>query len=515
MYCFAIGFLCRITGVWARSVSGSCLTFVCSALTKPVVKCDCIARGGVLWCLQNFFPEDEGTMNTKSTILALAALVFLLFGCAKQPSPQTDEPGFVTDESLDVSRLVGQAPLSLAGFVEYCASQQYSPLDSIYNRPPDDMAGNYFVRLSKNKEVVNLAEKVTTFVQEGNVLAAGFNSGVVRLFGGHGCAAVQAVSKPVNSVSWFPGSDFLAASSGENKVVEVFNINECSRVRIHDVNSTVDLFALSPRGSWLALVDKARRLWVGPAAGKLRKIDRFTYQPLSLTFSDEEGILMGVDTTGKMVMWSPLKLTRIYDQKIKGGPFKSVQAHGPRLNIVTEKGERFQWDVSQRVRSPFYEQEDGFFLRNGVLSYRSPRKVFSKKVSFTPASFAVDRSPSGKVYRIRDVDGTFRYYSSLSGEQLKETADFADWKKVRLGRDYTFSERGREFFLAVPIAQREFQRLYCRYIPSKGYYLWWKKVSRPDDYFKSRGMLPRRKGIAADSPIEWESLERGKTDIRD
>ncbi|NDV22190.1 WD40 repeat domain-containing protein [Desulfovibrio sp. JC022] len=454
-------------------------------------------------------------MNNKSIILALTLLAILASGCAKQPSPATDEPSLVTDDNIDVSELVGNAPLSLAGFVEYAASQQYSPLDSIYNRPPEDMAGNYVVQLSKSNEVVNLDKDVTTYVQDRNILAAGLKNGVVRMYGGQGCAAVQAASDPVNSVSWFSESPYLAVSSGGNKVVEVFNVKECARVRVHDVNSTVDMFALSPRGSWLALIDVARRLWVGPANGKLRRIDRFTYQPLSLTFSNEEGILMGVDTTGKMVMWSPLKLTRIFDQKIKGGPFESVKAYGSHLNIVTEKGERFQWDVSKRTKSPFYEQEDGFFLKNGVLLYRSPRKTFSKKVQFKPVSFAVDRSPSGKVYRIKDIDGSFRYYSAINGTPLKDVQDFADWKKVKVGRDYGFSERGREFTLAVPIAQREFQRLYCRYIPSKGYYLWWKKVARPDDYFKSRGMLPRREGIAADSPLEWEPLESKRTDIRD
>ncbi|WP_421903755.1 WD40 repeat domain-containing protein [Maridesulfovibrio sp.] len=454
-------------------------------------------------------------MNKKSIILGLMLFVVLVSGCAKQPSPATDEPTLVADDSLDVSKLVGKTPLSLAGFVEYAASQQYSPLDSIYNRPPEDMAGNYIVQLSKSNEIVNLAEDVTTFIQEGNVLASGFKNGMVRMYGSQGCGAVQAVSEPVNSVSWFPESPYLAVSSGKNKVVEVFNVKGCARERVHDVNSTVDMFAVSPRGSWLALVDEARRLWVGPANGKLRKIDRFTYQPLSLTFSNEEGILMGVDTTGKMVMWSPLKLTRIFDQKIKGGPFKSVKAYGPHLNIVTEKGQRFQWDVSKRGKSPFYEQEDGFFLKNGVLFYKSPREQFSKKIQFKPVSFLVDRSPSGKVYRVKDIDGNVRYYSSVDGSPLKGEYDFADWKKVKIKSDYSFSARGRDFTLAVPIAQREFQRLYCRYIPSKGYYLWWKKVTRPDDYFKSRGMLPRRSGIASGASIEWEPLESKRIDIRD
>ncbi|MFW5500377.1 MULTISPECIES: WD40 repeat domain-containing protein [unclassified Maridesulfovibrio] len=454
-------------------------------------------------------------MDKKLIILALTLLVALVSACAKQPSPGTDEPTIVTDSSLDVSKLVGKTPISLAGYVAYAASQQYSSLDSIYNRPPEDMAGNYIVQLSKSNEIVNLDEDVTTFVHEGSVLASGSKNGVVRLYGGQGCTAVQAASKLVNSVSWFSDSPYLAVSSGQDKVVEIFNVKECARVRVHDVNSTVDMFAVSPRGSWLALVDEARRLWVGPPNGKLRKIDRFTYKPLSLVFSNEEGILMGVDTTGKMVMWSPLKLTRIFDQKIKGGPFKSVKAYGPHLNIVTEKGQRFQWDVSKRVKSPFFEQEDGFFLKNGVLFYKSPRKQFSRKIQFKPVSIVVERSPSGKVYRVSDVDGATRYYSSLDGSPLKGEYDFADWKEVKIERNYSFAGRGREFSLAIPIAQREFQRLYCRYIPSKGYYLWWKKVTRPDDYFKSRGMLPRRLGISVETPIEWEPLENKRIDIRD
>lgn len=454
-------------------------------------------------------------MNIKSIIPIIAILLLVFSGCAKNPVPATDEPTLINDNSLDVSRLSGHRPKSLAGLVEYSASQQYSSLESIYNRPPEDLADNHFVLLSKENEVINLAEKVTTFVQKKNILAAAFRNGVIQLYGGNGCGAVQTSGEPVNAVSWYPRSRFLAASSGENRVVEVFNINECARVRVHDVNSTVEMFAVSPKGSWLAMVDEARRIWVGPVAGRLSRVGRFMYQPMSLSFSDEEGILMGVDATGKLTMWSPLKRTRIYEHKIKGGPFKSVEVHGPYLNIVTENGKRFQWNVSQRTEAPYSEVKSGFFLKNGVLTYRSPRKVFTRKVFFKPVSIVVERSPSGNVYRVSDIDGEKRFYSSVSGSLLKDQYDFADWEKVKLGRGYGFSHRGKDFSLAVPIAQREFQRLYCRYIPSKGYYLWWKKTARPDDYFKSRGMVPRREGIAAESPLEWVPLESRHGDIRD
>ncbi len=456
-------------------------------------------------------------MKLKYLAFVLVCVLLSAAGCGggKNVSPETDEPSFVSDEGLDVSQLVGKRPATLSELVSYSASQQYSSLDSIYNRPPEGMSGNYFVQLSENNEVVNLADKVTSYTRQGSSLAVGLESGTVKIYGGTGCAGVQTASEPVNNVSWFPGSNLLAASSGSNRIVEVFKINECARVRVADVNSTVDMFSISPKGSWLAVVDKARRLWVGPAEGKLQQIYRFMHKPLSLSFSGEEGILMAVDVTGQLNMWSPLKLTKIFEYKIKGGPFESVVAQGPYLNIVTEKGSRFRFDVGQRTKSAYHESENGFFLKNGVLSYRSPRKRLSRKVYFKPVSIKVERSPSGKVLRVNDIDGKFRYYSELSGDPLKGVQDFADWKEVKLGRDFSFSIRGNDFVLAQPIAQREFQRLYCRFIPSKGYFLWWKKVARPDDYFKSRGMVPRRNGLSVTAPVKWEPLEAGKNDIRD
>ncbi|CCO23255.1 WD40 repeat domain-containing protein [Maridesulfovibrio hydrothermalis] len=460
-------------------------------------------------------------MKLQYLVFILICFVFSAAGCGggKGASPDIDEPYLTADEDLDISQLAGKRPATLAELVSFSASQQYSSLDSIYNSPPEGMAGNYYVLLSESKEVVNLAGKVTSYVQKGDILAAGFQNGVIKVYGGSGsgsgCGAVQAASEPVNSISWFPKSNYLAASSADNKVVEIFKVNECARVRVADVNSTVDLFAVSPKGSWLALVDEARRLWVGPVEGKLQQVSRFLHQPLSLSFSDEEGILMAVDVTGLLSMWSPLKLTKIYESKIKDGPFESVAADGPYLNIVTEKGKRFRWDIGQRVQTAFHESVDGFFLKDGVLSYHSPRKRLSRRVFFKPVSIEVERSPSGRVFKVNDIDGEFRYYSAVTGALLKGVQDFADWEPVKLGRNLDFSVRGHEFVLAQPIAQRGFQRLYCRFIPSKGYFLWWEKVARPDDYFKSRGMVPRRNGISAQAPLKWESFEAGKLDIRD
>ncbi|MBI9112667.1 WD40 repeat domain-containing protein [Maridesulfovibrio ferrireducens] len=456
-------------------------------------------------------------MKKKSALFLIMSFMFLFSGCfgSGRPSSAIDEPSLISDDSLDVAHLVGNRPASLAELVQYSASQQYSSLDSIYNRPPEGMTGNYFVQLSEGNEVVLLSENVTFLVQKENVLAEGFKNGLIRIYGGPGCPSVQTSSEPVNEISWFPGSAVLAATSGNNSFVEVFKVDSCSRVLVADVNSTVDKFAISPKGSWLAIVDKARRLWVGPASGPFNQIYRFMREPLMLSFSDEEGILMAVDVIGELNMWSPLKGVQIFSNKIKGGPFSSVKADGPYLDMITEAGDRFRWDVGQRTRSAYNESENSFYLKNGVVSYRSPRKRLSRKVFFRPVSIEVSRSPSAKAFRVNDIDGEIRYYSSVTGEPLEGIQDLADWKKVSVGRNFSFSERGRSFVLAEPIAQREFQRLYCRFIPSKGYFLWWDKVARPDDYFRSRGMVPRREGISEQSPLKWEPLEVGKIDIRD
>ncbi len=457
------------------------------------------------------------TMNMKYLAICMVLLVVSIAGCGggKSISPDFDEPSLSADDSLDVTQLAEKRPATLADLVSYSASQQYSSLDSIYNRPPEDMTENYYIQLSEGNELVNLADRVTAYTQHGNVLAAGFQTGVVNIYGGTGCAAVQTDSSPVNDVSWFPQSNVLAATSGDNSVVEVFKIKECARVRGVSLNSTVDMFTVSPKGSWLAVVDEARRLFVGSPEGKMTQIYRFLHKPLSLSFSDGEGILMAVDVTGQLNMWSPLKLSRIFEFKIKGGPFSSVVADGPNLNITTEKGEKFRWDVSRKARSSYHEKTSGFSVKNGVLSYLSPRKRLSRKVFFKPVELQVERSGSARLLRVKDVDGEYRLYSETTGMPLKINPDLADWKKVDFENDYAFSIGGQNFALAEPVAQREFQRLYCRYIPSKGYYLWWKKVARPDDYFKSRGMLPRREGISVRVPLNWTSIEDGRVDIRD
>lgn len=329
-----------------------------------------------------FLGRKKNIMNKRNTIYLILITFMLLSGCAgnKNKIPEVAEPSVVADENLDVSQLVGRRPATLAELVKFSASQQFSPLDSIYNRPPEGMSGNYFVQLSEQNEIVNLAQDVTTFLRENDVLAAGFRNGVIKIYGGGGCGAVQTASEPVNRISWYPDSKYLATSSGNDRVVELFRVDQCARVAVADVNSTVELFSLSPKGTWLALVDEGRRLWVGPAEGRLKMIYRFLHKPLSLSFSDGEGILMGVDVTGQLNMWSPLKMARIFEHKIKGGPFESVEAEGPVLNIVAEKGDKFTFDISKRVKTAYHESSDGFSLRNGVLSYRSPRKRLTKKV---------------------------------------------------------------------------------------------------------------------------------------
>ncbi|OEU70963.1 MAG: hypothetical protein BA863_18690 [Desulfovibrio sp. S3730MH75] len=447
----------------------------------------------------------------------LVAFAALFSGCSGtgKGALDTGEPLLIADDNLDVTQLAGKRPVTLAELVQYSAEQQYSSLDSIYNRPPEDMTGTYYVQLSESNEVVHLDQNVNILVQKGDVLAAGHHNGLIRIYGGAGCSGVQTSAEPVTGISWFPGSKVLAATSGNNAIVEVFRVDTCSGVFAADVNSTIEKFSISPKGSWLAMIDKARRLWVGPPTGLFNQIFRFMHEPLMLSFSDEEGLLMAVDVAGELNMWSPLKGTQIFNTKIKGGPFKFVTADGPYLDMTTESGDRFRWDVGQRQRSAYHEETNHFYLKNGVVSYRSPRKRLSRKVFFNPVSIEVSRSASAKAYRVNDIDGEMRYYSSVTGEPLDGVQDLADWKKVIIGRDFTFSERGRAFILAEPIAQREFQRLYCRFIPSKGYFLWWDKVTRPDDYFKLRGMLPHRLGISDQSPLKWEPLEVGKIDIRD
>lgn len=445
-------------------------------------------------------------------IIALSSII--VSGCGGKSGVVNDEPTLIQSDDLDVAQLVGKRPATLAELVESVASSQYSSLESIYNRPPEGM-DDYFIRLDEENETLFLAENVSAFTRDGSSLAVGLESGTVRLFGSQGCAAVQTQQAPVKNISWFDGSSILAATSGDSNGVEVFDLSKCARVNVADVNGTVSTFSLSPKGTWLAVVDSVRRLWVGPAVGKLKQIARFRFFPLVVHFSDKEGILIVVDNVGWVTMWSPLKGKEIQRFQIEGGPFKKGSANGAILNLVPLKGHPFSINMVTQGRESFRVKDNSFYLKNGVLTYSSPRKRLSRRVFFRKPTYSVERSPSKEVFRVNDVDGSVRYYFVKNGNPVGHKVTASDWKDVKIGRDTIFSYRGKNFCLAEVIAQREFQRLYCRYIVGKGYYLWWAKVARPDDFFKSRGQLPVRKGISVDSPVDWKSLNPGELDVRD
>lgn len=453
----------------------------------------------------------------KKRLLLLFLVVFAalpLSGCGGKSGTVHDEPMMTEADDLDVAQLVGRRPATLAELVEYAAGTQYSPLESIYNRPPEGME-DFFIRLDEENETLFLAENVSTFTRDGSSLAAGFKDGTVRLFGSPGCAAVQAAQVPVRQVSWFEDSDIMALTSGEEEALEVFDLNSCARVRVVDVNATISSFAVSPKGTWLAVVDSVRRLWVGPATGKMEQVARFRFEPLVVHFSDQEGILIVADNVGWVTMWSPLKGEEIHRFQIEGGPFKKGSANGAVLNLVPEKGSPFSWDIVRKKKGAPRVEDTSFYIKNGVLTYDSPRTRLARRVFFRKPTYSVQRSPSRNVFRVRDIDGKYRYYSVATGAPLDSEVRSSDWKEVKIGRDTVFSHRGREYKLAEVIAQREFQRLYCRYIAGKGYYLWWTKVSRPDDFFRSRGMLPARIGLSVDSPVDWKPLDPGEIDVRD
>lgn len=447
-------------------------------------------------------------------LLAASAVLLIVSGCGSKNTVVNDEPVVTQRDDLDVSQLVGKRPATLSELVNYAAHTQYSSLDSIYNRPPEGM-DDFFIKLDEENETLFLAENVNTYVRDHTSLATGLNNGAIRIFGAPQCSAVQTAQAPVNKISWFDGSSYLASVLGDNTSIEVFNLAKCARVNNVSVNGTVSTFAISPRGTWLAAVDSVRRLWVGQSTGKLREIARFRFQPIYVGFSDKEGILFIVDDSGWITLWSPLKGEEIHRFKMDGGPFKKVEAIGAAFNFYPVKGGNFSFDMlSQQKGSPI-AKDDSFYLKNGVLSYHSPRKKLSKRVFFRAPAYSVQVSPSRNVFQVSDIDGSQRYYSVKTGQPVGYTVAANDWKDVELGRDTDFDYNGRRFCLAEVIAQREFQRLYCRYIAGKGYYLWWGKVTRPDDFFKSRGMLPVRNGISVDSPVDWRPLDAGRLDIRD
>ena len=348
---------------------------------------------------------------------------------------------------------------------------------------------------------------MTAYAAGENGLAMGFATGKVRVFSPFQCPEVTLPGgSGVSLISWLPGSPLMAAVGAECKDVFVFDLRRGAEIAERNFNATLSAVSLSSRGTWLAVADGVHNLWVGPGAGgPMTKVASLRYEPIGLSFTPQEGLLMAVDAAGWITIWAPLTKKMVDKVQVPSGPFTRAEFADSTIILFPQEGEPVRWDILAKRVITGESAPSPFALRNGVLTYKtySPRPV--KKMHMFPAEFRVDFSPGQKLVRVRDIDRETRFYG-LDGNPAGK-AEAADFEAVPVDPDGRFQLKDRKFALAERIFQKEHVELMCRFIPGKGYFLWWKNAPRPIEFNPKPGELPRRSGISAGEPVVWTPVE--------
>ncbi len=452
-------------------------------------------------------------------LLLGALFVALSGGCAVKQGPEAEDVGVAPSVlGQEDSGAYPSAEDVFPGFAPFgprlplkellqrtLREQYYAPLN-FYSLPPEGFAKTFYLQLRPEEAILHLAKNVSRFVADPNGLVVGMSNGDIYIWSKWPCPSVTLPGKgSVGLLAWASGSPYLAASPEGRDGVFLFDIRQCARVALWSPERRFKHIALSPKGAWLGAVDEGHTLWLGKIPETPIEIARLRYSVLDLAFTPQEGVLMAVDEGGWITLWATHEKRLLEQFQIPGGPFQRARFEGARLSLTSREGTVQTWDLRRRVAVTPEKETERFYLSNGVLRYKTWSKYLVKKVHLGRPSFGVWYSPSLGVVRVKDVDGKERYYSVAEGRQ-SAVVEAKDWRLVPMDDEYGFSLGEERFQLADPVFQKEHLRLYCRYVPQAGFFLWWKERTRPGDFNPFPNRLPARRNLKKDAPLTWEWL---------
>jgi hypothetical protein len=444
-------------------------------------------------------------------------LLGVLGGCAARQGPETGDvgtgaPALGQKDSGAYPRAEDVFPgfepfgprLPLKDLLQRTLREQYYAPMNLYSLPPEGFAKTFYIQLRPEEAVLHLAKNVSRFVADPNGLAVGMSNGAIYLWSKWPCPSVTLPGKGhVGLLAWASGSPYLAASPEGRDGVFLFDIRQCVRVALWSPERRFKHIAVSSKGAWLGAVDEGHTLWLGKTPETPTDIARLRYGVLDLAFTPQEGVLMAVDEGGWITLWATHEKRLLEQFQVPGGPFRQARFEGARLSLTSREGTVQTWDLRRRVAVTPEKEAERFYLSDGVLRYRTWSKYLMKKIHLGGPSLRVWHSPSLGVVRVKDIDGKERYYSATAGRQ-SSVVETKDWRPVVMDDEYGFSLGEERFQLADPVFQKEHLRLYCRYVPQAGFFLWWKERTRPGDFNPFPNRLPARRNLKEDAPLTWE-----------
>ncbi len=433
--------------------------------------------------------------------IAVILIILLFHGCAPKAPEITPEP--VTTEKTPYGPVQPMKELLSSSY-----AQQYSPVQSVFEprREPDY---SKMILLSRERPEIILADDVTAYALQGDVLAAGFSGGHVRIWSGWPCAGFDYSSDdPVQNI-WMGGySPFVAVSSGNQQEISIFDLRSCTLRKEITTQGPVQNITVSSDASRIALVDEGRRLWTGSPGQTLEHRETLRYNPLAMSFTPKGGVLMVVDEAGWLVKWTVPEYEMLESFLIPDGPFEVARFKGS--SLVLDKrgnpGSAVVWNIPAGQLDADNTARGEYLLENKVLYYILHHEELVKRVFMSAPELQVQIDPEKMAVKVRDLDGRQRYFNARTGEEIEEFESYAGFKDIQVQPTGVFSWADTDYSLADPVMSSKDSTLWSRYIPDQGHYLWWTADrDRQSGTFQQR--LPLRRNIRAEIPPDWVDID--------
>lgn len=453
--------------------------------------------------------------QTKLLILFFALMLVSLPVLSKAQSNSSTKER-VGQTYIDVpSELSKGTAKSLKDYVSELLGRKYVSVGKLYDAPFEGFEDKIYISVTREKAVPIIAGGVSAYAGTEEGLAAALYDGSIRLWSSYPCKKMKLPSgKGAKIVAYAPGSPVLAATDSDGDNLFIYDLNTCTRIPgdIPVEHGPVKMMAISRTGDWLGLIDSFNTLLCGPSNGPLKELSVLEGTPLFIGYTPGQGILVAVEASGKIVLWGMKNLSSINSDEVPGGPFVSVRMSGYVVCLRRDDGKDIYWNLRTRSlvkkSEALKESPSWVYEKDGALVYSTGVDRWKVAEHFGMPMFIVSYSAKEKLIRVRDLDSKTRYYSTLDGKEFSEI-NASDWKLISPKNGvYKAGKKSFRFFDLV--CQKGIEKLYCRYIDGKGFYLWWRQAGNVADLNPHPMELPVRESILADQPAVWTPLVQGE-----
>lgn len=406
---------------------------------------------------------------------------------------------------------------SLRKHIDHLLREVYVKPEDLYRPPPEISETFTYDQVTPQEAVPVLAGNVAAMTGEIEGLAVAGKDGAIHVWSGFSCRQMNMPGgRSPLALAWGRGSPVLAAVESGGGAMQLFDLRSCGPPRPASLPSGVRIrqAAMSDAGHWLAFVGEDGSLWAGPPQGPYTRVEGLDQAPVMIGFTPMQGVLAAADARGQVVAFALMNRKVLRRMDLPGGPFVQGFVSGQTVTLTTASGQAASVSLltsgeTQPLLPPAQGETGRIFVRDGKVYYTTGLTRWLKTTRMRRPEVILSHSPSLGLLRLRDLDGETRYYSAASGDPAPAPSrEGEDWT-LQYAKDGKYAVKDLEFRAYDPVCQSGYLRLNCRFIPGKGYFLWWQGQSASREWNPRPMHLPVRASLRADQEPEWIDLYGG------